>query len=359
MGRVRPGSTGGNTLLALVILATVAVLRWERFVRGFSSGHPADQVASWSVVVGSLVCLALMGRLYARPAGETAASRSPVAMAVRRFKENRLAVAASYSVAALYLAALLAPLVTPYDPTVIGDVLQDRYLSPSLAHPFGTDEFGRDLFSRALYGAQVSLSVGLLSVAVAITIGTTYGAVAAYLGGWVDNVLMRVVDVIIAFPTFFLMLLLVGVFEANIAVLVLILGFTSWTGTARFIRGEILSLKERDFVEGARAIGLPGHIILVRHLIPSALAPVLVSAALMVGGMVGAEAGLSFLGIGIQPPTASWGNMLSAGQDAMLVAWWVAFFPGCLLAMVILCFNLIADGLRDALDPKTLMRKYI
>ena len=141
--------------------------------------------------------------------------------------------------------------------------------------------------------------------------------------------------------------------------LVLILGFTSWTGTARLVRGEILSLKEREFVEGARAIGLPGHLIIFRHLIPNALASVLVTAALMVGGMIGAEAGLSFLGIGIRPPTPSWGNMVSAGQDALLVAWWIAFFPGCLLAITILSFNLLADGLRDALDPKTLMRKYV
>ena len=345
--------------MGLVLFATVALLRLDRFLGGFSSGGLADRVAVWSVVVGSIVCLAVLSRLFTRQAGDAPQSRSPLAMAGRRFRENRLAVAAAYTVAGLYLLALLAPLVAPHDPTVIENALRDRYLSPSLAHPFGTDEFGRDLFSRALYGAQVSLSVGLLAVAIAITIGTVYGAIAAYVGGWVDNVLMRIVDVIIAFPTFFLMLLLVGVFEANIVVLVLILGLTSWTGTARFIRGEILSLKERDFVEGARAIGLPGHVILVRHLIPSAMAPVMVSAALMVGGMVGAEAGLSFLGIGIQPPTPSWGNMLSAGQDALLVAWWVAFFPGCLLALVILCFNLIADGLRDALDPKTLMRKYI
>jgi peptide/nickel transport system permease protein len=170
---------------------------------------------------------------------------------------------------------------------------------------------------------------------------------------------MRLVDVIIAFPTFFLLLMLVGLFEANIVFLVLILGLTSWTSTARLVRGEILSLKEREFVEGSRAIGLPGHLIIFRHLIPNALASVLVTAALMVGGMVGAEAGLSFLGIGIRPPTPSWGNLVSAGQDALLVAWWIAFFPGCLLAITILCFNLLADGLRDALDPKTLMRKYV
>jgi len=183
--------------------------------------------------------------------------------------------------------------------------------------------------------------------------------VSGYFGGLVDSALMRIVDVIMAFPTFFLMLMLVGVFEANLLALVLILGLTSWTGTARLIRGEILSLKERDFIEAARAMGLPHRLVILRHLIPNAMAPVLVSAALMVGGMIGAEAGLSFLGIGIRPPTPSWGNMVSQGQDAIFVAWWVALFPGLLLSITILSFNLLADGLRDALDPKTLMRKYV
>ena len=194
---------------------------------------------------------------------------------------------------------------------------------------------------------------------IAKVVGTTYGAVAAYFGGAVDNVLMRIVDVWIAFPTFYLMLLLVGVFEAQITVLVLILGLTSWPGTARFIRGEILSLKEREFIDAARAIGLPDRSIIVRHLIPSAMSPVLVTAALSVAGMIGAEAGLSFLGLGIRPPTPSWGNMIAAGQENLLFAWWMAFFPGCLLAITLVAFNLLADGLRDALDPKALMQKIV
>jgi peptide/nickel transport system permease protein len=290
---------------------------------------------------------------------EVSIARSPFRVAWRRFRANRLAVAALCVILALYVIALLAPTLAPYDPATMDDVLTTRYQPPSWEHPFGTDEFGRDLFSRALYGARVSLSVGLLAVLIATSFGTLYGSVAGYFGGWVDNALMRVVDVIIAFPTFFLLLALVGIFEARLLFLVLILGLTSWTPTARYIRGEVLSLKEREFVESGRAIGLPHRAILFRHIIPNALAPVLVSAALMVGGMIGAEAGLSFLGIGIRPPTPSWGNMISAGQDALLVAWWIAFFPGMLLAVTILAFNLLADGLRDALDPKTLMRRYV
>jgi peptide/nickel transport system permease protein len=285
--------------------------------------------------------------------------RSPLRLAWRRFAANRLAVGALGIVALLYLAALLAPVLAPYDPSAIEDVLATRYQPPSWAHPFGTDEFGRDLLSRALFGARISLSIGLLAVLIAVSVGTLYGAVAGYFGGKVDSVLMRIVDVVIAFPTFFLMLMLIGLFEADIVALVLILGLTSWTGTARLIRSEILALKEREFIESARAIGLPHRWIILRHLIPNAMAPVLVSAALMVGGMIGAEAGLSFLGIGVRPPTPSWGNMISAGQDALLVAWWIAFFPGCLLAITIVCFSLLSDGLRDALDPKTLMRRYV
>ena len=293
------------------------------------------------------------------PPVAAAKGRSPFSIARRRFTANRLAVVALCVIVALYLVAIFAPLLAPYDPSAIEDVMKTRYLPPSWAHPFGADEFGRDLLSRALYGARVSLSVGLLAMLVAVFVGTTYGAIAGYAGGFVDNLLMRVVDVVIAFPKFFLMLILVGIFEANIGALILILGLTSWTDTARLVRGEILSLKKREFVEGARAIGLPHRLILFRHLIPNAMASVLVSATLMVGGLIGAEAGLSFLGIGVRPPTPSWGNMVSAGQDALLVAWWIAFFPGCLLALTILCFNLLADGLRDALDPKTLMRRYV
>ena len=296
----------------------------------------------------------------ARPAlNRPKTGRSPIGIAWRRFRANRLAVVALCVIVALYVLAILAPFLAPYDPSAIQDVLATRYQPPSWSHPFGTDDFGRDLLSRALYGARISLSIGFLATVVAIGVGTAYGAVSGYFGGAVDNILMRMVDVIISFPTFFLMLMLVGIFEANRVALVLILGLTSWTSTARLVRGEILSLKERDFVEGSRAIGLPGRLIIVRHLIPNALASVLVTAALMVGGMIGAEAGLSFLGIGVRPPTPSWGNMVSAGQDALLVAWWIAFFPGSLLALTILCFNLLADGLRDALDPKTLMRKYV
>ncbi len=353
---------GVNLLVFTFGILFVLVWRWDRVSVAFAS----RAIDHWLAVVflyGSLAAVFAFSswdvrRLLERT-DEATFGKSPFRIAVRRFQANQLAVVSVYVIVFMYVVAILAPLLAPYDFAEIGNVLETRYRSPSGEHLFGTDEFGRDLFTRALYGARVSLSIGFLAMLVAKVVGTTYGAIAAYFGGWVDNVLMRLVDVIIAFPTFYLLLMLVGVFEANVLFLVLILGLTSWPGTARFIRGEILSLKQQEFTEAARAIGLPSRLIIVRHLIPSALSPVLVSAALTVAGMIGAEAGLSFLGFGIRLPTPSWGNMVSGGQDAMLIAWWVAFFPGALLATTLIAFSLLADGLRDALDPKALMRQYL
>ena len=364
MGHILLGKhSRGRPLLAFT-LAIILVLywRWQVFLNVFNT----TGFDYWLAAVFLIVSLAasviysvwdVRRLLTAKPEGPR--GKSPFRLARRRFTANRMAVTALYVIVVFYILAILAPILAPYDPAAITDVLSTRYLPPSTDHLFGTDEFGRDLLSRALYGARVSLSVGLLAVLVAISLGTVYGAMAGYFGGIIDSIFMRIVDVIISFPTFFLMLMLVGIFEADIVFLVLILGLTSWPGTARFIRGELLSLKQREFTEAARAIGLPNRLIIFRHLIPNAMSPILISAALMIGGMIGAEAGLSFLGIGIRPPTPSWGNMVSAGQDALLVAWWVAFFPGTLLAITVLCFNLLADGLRDALDPKSLMRRFV
>ena len=354
---------GVRLVLFTLVVVLLMAWRWDRFFGAFSTPFFDRWLASIFLIL-LLVGAAWysrwdVGRIL-RESGEGKRwGKSPWSMAMRRFRENRLAAYSIYVILFFYAAAILAPILAPYDPAAIPDVMTNRYLPPSWTHAFGTDEFGRDLFSRALYGARVSLAIGLLAMIIAKTIGTLYGSVAAYYGGIVDNVLMRIVDVWIAFPTFYLMLMLVGVFEANIVVLVLILGLTAWPGTARFIRGEILSLKNQAFTESARAIGLPAHRIIVKHLIPSALSPVLVTAALAVAGMIGAEAGLSYLGLGIRPPTPSWGNMVAAGKDNLLNAWWVAFFPGGLLTLTLISFSLLADGLRDALDPKALMQKYV
>ncbi len=365
LGHLALGRRSKGAHLLTVTAAGVFLLIWraERVAAAFSS-RAIDQWLASLVLIGSL-SLAIaysrrdVGRLLVQGEQPPVVNKSPWRVAIRRFKENKLAVISVYVIVLFYVVALLTPLLAPYEPSAIDNVLETRYMPPSGAHLFGTDEFGRDLFTRALYGARVSLSVGFLAMLISKGLGTFYGAVAAYFGGIVDAILMRLVDVVIAFPTFYLMLMLVGVFEANILLIILILGFTSWPGTARYIRGEILSLKEQEFAESARAIGLPPRLIIIRHLVPSALSPVLVSAALSVAGMIGAEAGLSFLGLGIRPPTPSWGNMVSGGQDALLVAWWVAFFPGALLALTLISFSLFADGLRDALDPKVLMRRFV
>lgn len=364
LGQLAQGQRGRGLRLLLGALVPLVLLawRWDLVVGAFSTPLWDRWLASLTLL-GLLTGLAAYSRRdalrVAKRPRDTARRKDPLALALRRFRQNRMAVNATRVIVFLYLAAAMAPLLAPFDPAAIPDVAANRYLSPSWTHPFGTDEFGRDLFSRALYGARVSLSVGLLAMVIAKTLGTAWGAVAGYFGGAVDSILMRIVDVWIAFPTFYLMLMLVGVFEADIGVLIVILGLTSWPGTARFIRAEMLSLKEQDFTEAARAIGLPARTIIFRHLLPSALSPVLVTAALSVAGIIGAEAGLSFLGLGIRPPTPSWGNMVAAGKDNLLFAWWIAFFPGSLLALTLICFSLLADGLRDALDPKALMQKFV
>jgi peptide/nickel transport system permease protein len=356
-------SRGVHLMAFTVLVAVIVVWRWDRVTGAFAT-HAIDRWVASLFLFGSFMATVLFSRwdaarLYERRTLSISAGKSPMRIAWRRFRGNSLAVASLYLIALFYLVAILAPVIAPFDPAAIDDVVGSRYLGPSLTHLFGTDQYGRDLFSRAVYGARISLSVGLLAMIIAKTVGTTYGAIAAYVGGRVDGVMMRFLDVFMAFPTFYLMLMLVGVFEGGLTLIVLILGLTAWPGTARFIRGEILSLKEQAFTEAARAIGLPDRLIIWRHLIPSALSPVLVSAALSVAGMIGAESGLSFLGLGIRPPTPSWGNMVGAGSGTLLVYWWVAAFPGGLLALTLVSFSLLADGLRDALDPKALMQKYV
>jgi len=358
LGQLR---SGFHLLVFTIGMTAVVICRWEIFINSLLSPNIGNLTASVFIVVSIISCIIfsiLNVHFILKRSIKKKTGISPMKLAFRRFKVNQLAMIATYVIIIFFMMAILAPILAPYDPVLIDDVMQTRFIAPCFDHPFGTDEFGRDLLSRALYGSRISLSIGLLAVLIAVSFGTIYGAVAGFFKGLIDNLLMRIVDVIIAFPIFFLMLMMVAIFEVNILVMILIMGFTSWMGTARYIRGEILSLREKEFIEGAKAIGLPNHLIIFRYLIPNAMSPVLVSAALMVGGMIGAEAGLSFLGIGIQPPTPTWGNMISSGQDVLMVAWWVSFFPGLLLTITILCFNLIADGLRDALDPKTLMRKY-
>ena len=271
-----------------------------------------------------------------------------------KFFKNKLAVAGSVILLVIIFSAIFAPVIAPYAPEH-QDLLK-RLQPPSAEHFMGTDKFGRDIFSRVLYGARVSLLVGFVSVVGAITIGTVVGAVAGYFKGFVDSLLMRFVDVVLSIPDIFLLITLVTIFKPGIDKLILIFALTGWTTTARLIRSEFLSLRTREFVLAARTIGTKNHVIIFSHILPNCIGPIIVSATLKVGSVILAESTLSYLGFGIQPPTASWGNMLQDAQNfsIMVQAWWYPLFPGLLVLLTVLCFNFLGDGLRDALGPKKL-----
>jgi len=208
-----------------------------------------------------------------------------------------------------------------------------------------------------LYGSQISLSVGFVAVGISILIGILVGAMAGYKGGWVDSLLMRFVDIMLSFPSFFLILTVVAILRPNIYNVMIVIGITSWEGTARFVRAEFLSLRERDYVQAARALGVKDRRIIFRHILPNALAPVFVTASLGVASAILIEAGLSFLGFGVQPPAPSWGNILTEGRTYIFDAWWLTVFPGLAILITVLSFNLFGEGLRDALDPRLRGRK--
>jgi ABC-type dipeptide/oligopeptide/nickel transport system permease subunit len=256
------------------------------------------------------------------------------------------------TVVALYAVALLAPLVAPYDPVVHGDLATAAYLPPGTAHWLGTDQFGRDVLSRIIFGARISLAIGLFATGLAVVLGSLLGAIAGYVGGTADALIMRFTDMVMAFPRLVLLILIIALFEPSLAVIILVLGLTQWPGTARLVRGEVLSLREREFVQAARALGFGRARIIIRHLLPNVLAPVIVAATLGIGNTIVLEAGLSFLGLGVQPPTPSWGTLVADGRQSLLGAWWIATFPGLAIVVTVLAFNLVGDGLRDALDPR-------
>ncbi len=290
------------------------------------------------------------------PVETSAAQRSQWRMALERFRAHRPAVAGLFVLATLAILSAAAPIVSPYDPDKT--VLLLIYEPPSLAHPFGTDDLGRDLATRILYGGRVSLSVGLLAVSVAVSIGTLVGTIAGYYGRWVDGLLMRFVDMMYSFPRLFL-LILFGVFfkGMTIGVIVLVLGILSWMTTSRLVRASFLSLKQREFVEAARCVGARDRRIIVRHILPNSLAPIIVAATLGVAAAIIAESTLSFLGLGIQPPTPSWGNMLNHATTDMDKAPWIAIFPGLFIFLAVVSINFIGDGLRDALDPRHVIKR--
>ncbi|HMK55569.1 MAG TPA: ABC transporter permease [Dissulfurispiraceae bacterium] len=274
-----------------------------------------------------------------------------IAIIWRRFSKNSLSVAGLAIICIIAALAIAAPIVSPYDPFAID--VYNVISAPSAAHLLGTDELGRDILSRMIWGSRVSLSVGFVAVGIATMIGIVVGAAAGYYGKAVDATLMRFVDIMLCFPTLFLILAVIAIIGPSIWVIMVVIGVTGWMDVSRLVRAEILSLKERDFVSAARAIGAGDVRIISRHILPNALSPVFVSATLGVAGAILTESGLSFLGLGVQPPDASWGNILSSGKDYITVgAWWLSFFPGMAILVTVLSYNLVGEGLRDALDPR-------
>jgi peptide/nickel transport system permease protein len=275
----------------------------------------------------------------------------------RRFLRNRVAVLSSAVVILLFLIALLVGLCAmagiyfPFDPNTTN--LERKLLPPNSINWLGTDNLGRDVFSRILHGSYISLTVGFIAVAVSLSIGVLVGATSGYLRGWVDSILMRAVDAIMCFPTFFLILTAVALLGPSIINIIVVIGLVSWTGTARLVRAEFLTLREMEYVRAARSLGQTGPKIVVHHILPNAMAPILVTAVLGIPGAILTEAGLSFLGFGVQPPQATWGNIISDGKTYILDAWWLILFPGLAILLTTLAFYLAGDGLRDATESRS------
>jgi peptide/nickel transport system permease protein len=275
----------------------------------------------------------------------------------RRFRRHRLAVVSAVILAFIFTVAALAPIVAPYDPNKT-DTQLARFgepAAPSLAHPFGSDQLGRDQLSRIIYGARVSLVVGFLATGVAILVGTIVGSIAGYAGRWMDMLVMRVADVLLAFPPLLFLMAALASVDKTIVSIALVIAIISWMNVARLVRGEFLVLRQREYTEAARAVGASAPSIIFRELLPNALGPIIVAASLGIPGTILTESTLSFLGFGLQPPTASWGNMLQNSFSMMrdFGAWWMIVFPGFMIALTVLSFNFLGDGLRDALDPRT------
>jgi len=268
----------------------------------------------------------------------------------RRARRLRNLTIGGLIVGAFVLVAVLAPWIAPHNP-VRGN-LNDYLRPPDGRYPFGTDTFGRDVFSRIVYGARISLGVGLAVQASALVIGLTLGLLSGFYGRWADNLIMRLAEVIFAFPGLLFAIAVMAVIGPSLYNVFIALGLVSWTSLARVVRGAVLAVKEQEFVEAARALGASNRRIIVRHLLPNIVAPAIILVTLGIGGAILAEASLSFLGLGAQPPTPSWGSMLTTGRDYLTEAPWLSIYPGLAIFLTVMGFNLLGDGLRDLLDPR-------
>jgi peptide/nickel transport system permease protein len=272
---------------------------------------------------------------------------------VRRLLRKRASRISAVILGIIVLLGALAPLIAPYDPAAQPDIVALKDLPPSFSHPFGTDPYSRDVFSRVIYGARLSLTIGLLATAVSLTLGVAYGAIAGYVGGTLDVLMMRILDAFMAIPR---LLLLIGVLAAwprlSIGALILFLGLTGWFALSRIVRGQVLALKHAEFVTAARALGASRRRILSRHLLPNLVSPIVVAATLGVAHVIVLEAGLSYLGIGVPQPLASWGNIIQDASDQVATLWWMSLFPGLMMVMTVMTLNILGEALRDAYDRR-------
>ena len=269
---------------------------------------------------------------------------------MKKFIGNSLALAGLIIISTVLLAAILAPIISPYDPNYID--IESILIPPSYNHIMGTDGLGRDVFSRMLYGAQISLLVGFVAVGISTGIGILLGSVAGFYRGWVDSFIMRIVDIMLSIPSFFLILAVIAFLTPSIWNIMIVIGLTSWMGVTRLVRAEFFSLRQREYVLAAETMGSNHFSIIVKHLLPNSLTPIIVSSVLGIASAVLVESGLSFLGLGVQAPTASWGNILTDGKEYIQFAWWLSLFPGLDILITVLGYNLLGEGLRDVLDPK-------
>ncbi len=360
LGHVLTGSPFlGAAIMAHVGLLVIAgVLGFPRLPTLLSpppgTGHPLHAAVALVAWIGAAAALWAIAVLRIRATSGRDHGEAQWRITWREFMKNRLGMIGLTCCTVMALITLLTPFIAPFDPDMI-DAGPSK-IGPSLAHLFGTDEFGRDLFSRLLFGARISLSIGFVAVGISATFGAAWGAISGYLGGRFDTVMSWLVDLLLSLPRLVLVLTLVGLFRPTgpqgLYLIVAILGLTGWMGVSRIVRGMVLSLKEQEFIQASRAIGQTTPRIIFAHLLPNALAPVIVHATLGIGATILTEATLSFLGLGVPPPTATWGSIVNDGREFIRSAWWIATIPGFLIVFAVMSFNMLGDGLRDALDPK-------
>lgn len=264
--------------------------------------------------------------------------------------KNKFALTGLIVITLLIIVALFAPVISPYTPSQQN--VFERLQPPSLHHFFGTDDLGRDVFTRMIFGARISLAVGFISVFIILIIGTLLGIISGYYGGKIDYMIMRFTDIVLCFPTFFLIILVIAFIEPNIYNVMIVIGVTSWPGLARLVRAEVLSLKEREFILVSKMMAISNIKIFFVHILPNIISPLMVYSSLAIGGAILTESALSFLGLGVQPPMPSWGQILTSGKDYIYMAWWLSLFPGIAILVTVLAFNLVGEAIRDIFDPK-------